>query len=123
MTNTFRREGEYWTITYGGTLCRVRDAKGLHHVAHLLRHPQQHFAAAALLASGGDVGAALSESIPPEPAGTEHARLMVTQRIKAAIKKISAHHPLLGHHLARWIKTGRHCVYLGNPHEPLDWEV
>src|SRR5206468_438423 len=37
--NVFRVEGEYWTIAYEGTVARLRDAKGLHHIAYLLRHP------------------------------------------------------------------------------------
>ena len=36
---TFRREGDYWTIEYEGDAYRVRDAKGLHHLARLLAAP------------------------------------------------------------------------------------
>jgi class 3 adenylate cyclase len=39
----FRHEGEYWTLAHEGTICRLRDTKGLQHIAHLLRHPGQHF--------------------------------------------------------------------------------
>jgi hypothetical protein len=31
--NLFRREGEYWTVAYDGSVVRLRDAKGLRHLA------------------------------------------------------------------------------------------
>src|SRR6185295_5463549 len=37
--STFRRDGEMWTITHDGEGTFLKDAKGLHYVAHLLRHP------------------------------------------------------------------------------------
>jgi len=39
----FRREGEYWTIEFEGAVARLKDAKGLHYLAHLLRYPGQEF--------------------------------------------------------------------------------
>jgi len=39
----FRREGDYWTVAFGGTVVRMRDAKGLGYLARLLRHPHQEF--------------------------------------------------------------------------------
>jgi hypothetical protein len=39
----FRRDGEYWTIDYQEQLCRLREAKGLHYVQLLLRHPGREF--------------------------------------------------------------------------------
>ncbi len=48
----FRREGEYWTIGYGGTLFRVRDAKGLRFIAQLLRYPDREFHALDLALEG-----------------------------------------------------------------------
>ena len=35
----FRKEGEYWTVGYGGKAFRLKDTKGLGYLAHLLRHP------------------------------------------------------------------------------------
>jgi pimeloyl-ACP methyl ester carboxylesterase len=49
----FRREGDYWTVDYGGRVVRMRDAKGLGYLARLLRHPHREFHALDLLA--GDV--------------------------------------------------------------------
>jgi tetratricopeptide (TPR) repeat protein len=41
--NVFRREGEYWTVCYDGLVVRVKDAKGLRHLARLLAHPGREF--------------------------------------------------------------------------------
>jgi hypothetical protein len=64
--NVFRREGEYWTIAYGGTAIRLRDTKGLGYIACLLAHPggEIHVAALALHDAGDraqehDLGAVL----------------------------------------------------------------
>src|SRR5216684_1530081 len=39
----FRKEGEYWTVGYGGKSFRLKDSKGLGYLAHLLRHPSVEF--------------------------------------------------------------------------------
>src|SRR5882757_3904863 len=39
----FRKEGEYWTVGYGGKTFRLKDTKGLGYLAHLLRHPATEF--------------------------------------------------------------------------------
>jgi tetratricopeptide (TPR) repeat protein len=39
----FRREGEFWTLSYQNGVFRLRDAKGLAYIAHLLRHPAKEF--------------------------------------------------------------------------------
>jgi tetratricopeptide (TPR) repeat protein len=41
--NTIRREGEYWTVTYEGSLVRLRDSKGLRYLATLLANPGREF--------------------------------------------------------------------------------
>ena len=35
----FHRDGEYWTLAYAGRIVRLRDAKGLRYIAHLLAAP------------------------------------------------------------------------------------
>jgi tetratricopeptide (TPR) repeat protein len=42
-TNLFRKEGDYWSITFEDCTFRLKDTKGLHYLAHLLRHPGQEF--------------------------------------------------------------------------------
>jgi hypothetical protein len=37
----FRREGESWVIVYEGKKIRMKDRKGLHHIAILLEHPDK----------------------------------------------------------------------------------
>src|SRR6266478_3949925 len=39
----FRREGEFWTVGYGGKAFRLKDTKGLGYLVHLLRHPATEF--------------------------------------------------------------------------------
>src|SRR5712692_5383742 len=39
----FRKEGEYWTVGYGGKSFRLKDTKGLGYLAHLIRHPAAEF--------------------------------------------------------------------------------
>ena len=40
-TALFRREGDFWTIAFEGAAFRLRDSKGLHYIAALLRSPGQ----------------------------------------------------------------------------------
>src|SRR6202035_212310 len=39
----FRKEGEFWTVGYGGKGFRLKNTKGLGYLAHLLRHPAAEF--------------------------------------------------------------------------------
>jgi hypothetical protein len=43
VNGIFRKEGEYWTVGYGGKSVRLKDSKGLGYLAHLLRHPGVEF--------------------------------------------------------------------------------
>ena len=61
-SEAFRYEGDYWTLAFGGRLCRLHDAKGLHHIAHLLGRPREYVAASDLLA-------ALEHGAAPRAAG------------------------------------------------------
>jgi Bacterial protein of unknown function (DUF899) len=55
--NRYRQEGEYWTVCYEGSVVRLKDAKGLRHLARLLAHPAREFHAVDL-AAGGQAGQA-----------------------------------------------------------------
>jgi pimeloyl-ACP methyl ester carboxylesterase len=48
----FRREGDYWTVSWRGNVVRLRHAKGLHYIAYLLAHPGRHVLACELAAAG-----------------------------------------------------------------------
>jgi non-specific serine/threonine protein kinase len=39
----FRRDGEYWTVVYEGKVSRLRDTRGLRHLATLLHHASREF--------------------------------------------------------------------------------
>jgi hypothetical protein len=45
----FRRDGEFWTISNAGKQIRLRDMRGLHYLATLLREPGREFAATDLV--------------------------------------------------------------------------
>ncbi len=47
----FRKEGEYWTIGYGGKAFRLKNSKGLAYLAQLLRHPWTEFHALDLVSA------------------------------------------------------------------------
>jgi predicted ATPase len=63
----FHREGEYWTVGYGGVTCRLKDMKGLGYIAHLIAHPGHRIHVLDLFAQVGGSGAA------PNPAADLHA--------------------------------------------------
>jgi hypothetical protein len=63
----FRRQEDYWTLTYGGMACHLKDAKGLHYLAALLREPGRALHVAEL--------AALTTARPAHPAAASYARL------------------------------------------------
>ncbi|MBI3798927.1 MAG: hypothetical protein HY268_18425 [Deltaproteobacteria bacterium] len=114
----FRNEGEYWTLTFQGTLCRVKDSRGMPYLAQLLKNPTTEFHALALVR-----GSANPQEDEPATASSERARVNVTRAIRAAIKKITASHPTLGQHLIHAIKTGTFCSYTPDPHQPYSWQV
>jgi hypothetical protein len=49
--NVFRREGEYWTVVFDGSVVRLKDTKGLRYLARLLAHPGREFHATELEAA------------------------------------------------------------------------
>jgi predicted ATPase len=48
--NTFRAEGEYWTVVFHEETVRIKDTRGMRHLAYLLRHPDREFSVLALAA-------------------------------------------------------------------------
>ena len=109
-----RQEGEYWTIVYDGALFRLRDAKGLRYLAHLLCHPGERVQCDALVsAAGGGTSAAVTSR--------ERTRIAVTKRIKATLAKIATLHPALAQHLTTRIRTGYVCVYVADADRLVTW--
>jgi tetratricopeptide (TPR) repeat protein len=52
---------------------------------------------------------------------SERARVSVTRAIRQAIARIGEHHPELGDHLERTIRTGTYCAYVPDPRAPAAW--
>jgi hypothetical protein len=52
---------------------------------------------------------------------SERARAGVTRAIRQAITRIEDHHPQLGEHLSRTIRTGTYCSYAPDPRAPAGW--
>ena len=51
----------------------------------------------------------------------ERARVSVTRAVRSAISRIRQHHPPLGEHLDRAIRTGIYCVYLPDSRSTGPW--
>jgi hypothetical protein len=132
---TFRREGDYWTISYGGVTCRLRDSQGLRYVACLLGQPGMAVASRELRArasrqasadggrrgsGGGEMTAAALASAPLQ---AERDRITVTKSIKAALQHIRDNNPALADHLEATIRRGYSCVYRPDPRVPIRWET
>jgi tetratricopeptide (TPR) repeat protein len=65
-----RREGEFWTVSFGETTFRLKDSKGLQHVARLVAHPGVEVHAIELVT--GDAGpAAAGAAAQAREAGLE----------------------------------------------------
>ncbi len=54
---------------------------------------------------------------------SERARAGITRAIRQAIARIKEHHPDLGQHLERAIRTGTYCSYLPDTHAPSQWDL
>src|SRR6185436_16460795 len=53
----------------------------------------------------------------------ERARASVTRAIRQAVARIGEHHPSLGKHLDRTIRTGTYCAYDPDPRTPVVWKL
>lgn len=52
---------------------------------------------------------------------SERARAGVTRAVRQAIARIGEHHPQLGEHLNRTVRTGTYCAYFPDPRAPAGW--
>jgi len=128
----FRREGEYWTMTYRGTTARLRHSKGMQHLALLMAQPGSTVAATEL-SRCVDHGVALPATaihregeLAERAARTlhrENARLRVRRAIIGALTRIAQHHPVLAAHLKATIRLGDRCAYQPDPHAYIHWEL
>lgn len=56
-------------------------------------------------------------------AASERGRAAVTRAVRQAMTRIGEHHPELGEHLDRTIRTGTYCSYAPDPRVPTDWDL
>ena len=54
---------------------------------------------------------------------SERARVSVTRAVRQAMTRIGEHHPQLGEHLNRTIRTGTYCAYFPDPRAPAAWRL
>jgi len=71
----FRQEGEYWSIAFAGQGFRLKDVKGLHYLAYLLRHPGREFHVLDLAAAGHEARTGGPRISPARDDGLRQARL------------------------------------------------
>jgi hypothetical protein len=114
--NLFGKQGEYWTIAFDGNVTHVRDTKGLRYIAALLDRPGVRVHARELRAAD-----TATVSLEDPRLEAERARLVVTQRIKASLRKIAELNPPLGEHLGGAIHTGVFCRY--EPQGHVSWRL
>ncbi|MFC3391025.1 hypothetical protein [Aidingimonas halophila] len=55
--------------------------------------------------------------------GVERARTSTTRSLRYALERIARHHPSLGEHLERTIRTGTYFAYEPDPRAPVDWKT
>ena len=87
-----RREGEYWSIAFAGQGFRLKDVKGLHYLAYLLRNPGREFHVLDLAAAGQGVPAGGPQTGPARDDDLRAARLSDTgpvldEQAKAAYRE------------------------------------
>jgi len=190
--NLFRREGDYWSVSFEGHTIHMRDLKGMRYLARLLADPGREYHVLDLVAAetGSDAQGASSHAagLPRSALGdagesldaqakdayrrrlaeieddieqaraigdaeraaqadaerdflvqelarafglggrnrraasaSERARAAVTRAIRQAMTRITEHHPQLGQHLSRTIRTGTYCAYVPDPRAPAGW--
>ena len=190
--NVFRREGDYWSVSFEGRTVHMRDLKGMRYLARLLADPGREYHVLDLVAAetGSDAQGASSHAagLPRSALGdagesldahakdayrrrlaeieddieqaraigdaeraaqadaerdflvrelarafglggrdrraasaSERARAAVTRAVRQAMTRIAEHHPQLGQHLSRTIRTGTYCAYVPDPRAPAGW--
>jgi hypothetical protein len=87
MGSVFRREGDYWSVIYEGSVVRLRDSKGLRYLATLLANPGREFHSVDLetMDGRGDSGAT-----PLRPGGATRDELDVRSDLGDAGEMLDA---------------------------------
>jgi pimeloyl-ACP methyl ester carboxylesterase len=85
QTNLFRRDGEYWTISYQGLVVTLRDTKGLRDLGRLLAEPGREFHVLDLVAEG-------TRARPIPPSQVAEAGLAIEGRGEPVIDQAARAH-------------------------------
>ncbi len=76
----FRREGEYWAVGLETAAFRLKDSKGLQHIAQLLEHPQREYFVTDLV---------MTEMPPTSGAAAQLGRLTSEQLSRLGMRRTS----------------------------------
>lgn len=98
----FRRDGEFWTVRYGGRTSRLKDTKGMRYLRHLLSNPGREVHVLDLVAiiehpeRGAEVTSEdITSTGSDQPLLDEHAKRAYKQRLEdlqADIEEAEANH-------------------------------
>jgi hypothetical protein len=95
--NLFRRDGDMWTLAFGGRSVPVRDAKGLRDLAVLLAAPGREVAATELVAGVASAAAAGLAALGADPVLDDRARAAYRARLAQLDEELAAadrHHDI-----------------------------
>ena len=87
--NVFRREGDYWTVTFEGHTVRVRDRKGMRYLARLFADPGREFHVLDLVAAetGSPVRVAGDQTGSPPRSALGNAGEILDAQAKDAYRR------------------------------------
>jgi len=119
-TALFRREGEFWTVAFQGAAFRLRDSKGLHYTAALLRQPGRELHSLELAGGPSDgkaahVGGDAGPILDPQAKAQYRARLdELEEELREAeqwndrerVSRVNEERELLAHELAAAVGLG-----------------
>jgi hypothetical protein len=86
VPQVFRREGEVWMLAYGSREVRLRDVRGLHYLATLLREPGREFHVCDLVGSTNGGGPAVRDPSLEIVLGLGDAGARIDARARAAYR-------------------------------------
>jgi hypothetical protein len=85
--NSFRHQGDYWSIRYEGATVQVRDRMGLHHLARLLAAPGREIHVLDLVALAAGNPGQTSVARPNMRPELGHTGPMLDEQAKAAYRR------------------------------------
>lgn len=83
----FRQEGQFWTLQYAGRVARLRDARGLQHLARLLRQPGTPVHVLALVGDEGARGGGRRDDGAPLHVGGDDGDAVLDARARRAYRQ------------------------------------